>query len=114
VRLPPWLGDDTVRLIGSLLLAAQLHTAGGRADLPEDDRLDASLIMDEAHTFAIYNPASKSRREQLARSRALPLERRGPPDPGSRRPGTSADRPSRCGSPPWPTSTRPRSTCAAC
>ncbi len=51
VRLPPSLGDDTVRLVGSLLLAALLHTAQRRADLPEDERLDASLILDECQTF---------------------------------------------------------------
>ncbi|MBX7266497.1 type IV secretion system DNA-binding domain-containing protein [Micromonospora sp. Llam7] len=51
VRLPPTLGDDTVRLSGSLLLAALLHAASGRADLPEAARLDAMLMLDEAATF---------------------------------------------------------------
>jgi len=47
VRLPPTLGDDTVRLVGSLLLAALLHAASDRADQPEDERLDPSF----AHGF---------------------------------------------------------------
>jgi hypothetical protein len=51
VRLPPTLGDDTVRLVGSLLLAALLHAASSRADQPERDRLDATLALDEAHLF---------------------------------------------------------------
>lgn len=51
VRLPPTLGEDTVRLVGSLLLAALFNAASARADLPEADRLDASLILDEAHNF---------------------------------------------------------------
>jgi len=51
VRLPPTLGEDTVRLTGSLLLAALLHAASGRADQREADRLDASLILDECQAF---------------------------------------------------------------
>src|SRR6266508_611847 len=47
VRLPPTLGDDTVRLVGSLLLAALLHAASDRADQPEHERLDPSF----AHGF---------------------------------------------------------------
>src|SRR5439155_8302863 len=33
------------------LLAALLHTAQARADLPETDRLDASVILDECHNL---------------------------------------------------------------
>jgi len=52
VRLPKGvLGDDTVRLTGSLLLAALLHAARARAGKPETARLDASLIVDECHNF---------------------------------------------------------------
>jgi hypothetical protein len=52
VRLPKGvLGDDTVRLVGSLLLAALLHTAQARADLPEADRLDCSVVLDECHNL---------------------------------------------------------------
>jgi len=70
VRLPPSLGDDTVRLVGSLLLAALLHTAQRRADLPEDERLDASLILDEAHTF-LHLPVGID--DALAQARAFRL-----------------------------------------
>jgi hypothetical protein len=70
VRLPPTLGDDTVRLVGSLLLAALLHAANGRADQPEYDRLDATLILDEAHTF-LHLPVGVD--TALATARALRL-----------------------------------------
>ena len=75
-------------------------------------RLDAAAAADLV--LAIYNPASKTRTWQVAAMRDL-LAR----TPRSRHPG--GDRPRRvragratsawCG---WPTSTRPRSTCAAC
>ncbi|MDQ7905977.1 type IV secretion system DNA-binding domain-containing protein [Phytohabitans sp. ZYX-F-186] len=68
VRLPPTLGEDTVRLVGSLLLAALLGAANGRADLPEADRLDASLVLDEAHTF-LHLPVGVD--NALATARAL-------------------------------------------
>lgn len=51
VRLPKSMGEETVRLTGSLLLAALLHTAGRRSALPEARRRDASLVIDEAHNF---------------------------------------------------------------
>jgi len=68
VRLPPTLGEDTVRLVGSLLLAALLHAASARADLREPDRLDASLLLDEAHTF-LHLPVGVD--TALATARAL-------------------------------------------
>src|SRR5581483_7607910 len=70
VRLPPSLGDDTVRLVGSLLLAALLHAASARADQPEADRLDAALVLDEAHTF-LHLPVGVD--TALATARALRL-----------------------------------------
>jgi hypothetical protein len=70
VRLPPSLGDDTVRLVGSLLLAALLHAASARADLPEAERLDASLVLDEAHTF-LHLPVGVD--DALAQARGLRL-----------------------------------------
>ncbi|MEV6932738.1 hypothetical protein AB0M46_50740 [Dactylosporangium sp. NPDC051485] len=70
VRLPPTLGEDTVRLVGSLLLAALLNAANARADLPEADRLDASLILDEAHAF-LHLPVGVD--NALATARALHL-----------------------------------------
>jgi hypothetical protein len=52
VRLPKGvLGDDTVRLTGSLLLAALFHAAYARADMPEHERPDASIVLDECHNF---------------------------------------------------------------
>jgi hypothetical protein len=70
VRLPPTLGDDTVRLTGSLLLAALLHAASGRADQREADRLDASLILDECQAF-LHLPIGVD--DALAQARAWHL-----------------------------------------
>lgn len=70
VRLPKAMGEDTVRLTGSLLLAALLHTAGRRANLPEHQRLDASLIVDECHNF-VNLPIGLD--DALAETRALRL-----------------------------------------
>ena len=70
VRLPKAMGEDTVRLTGSLLLAALLHTAGRRAALPEHQRLDASLIVDECHQF-VNLPIGLD--DALAETRALRL-----------------------------------------
>jgi hypothetical protein len=70
VRLPPTLGEDTVKLVGSLLLAALLHAAAGRADLPEAERLDASLVLDECHTFLHLSVGVDT---ALATARALHL-----------------------------------------
>jgi hypothetical protein len=51
-RLPKGaLGEDTVRLTGSLLLAALLQAAGARAGQPEDERADATVVIDECHNF---------------------------------------------------------------
>nr|WP_275979433.1 type IV secretion system DNA-binding domain-containing protein [Hamadaea flava] len=70
VRLPKAMGDDTVRLTGSLLLAALLHTAGRRAAVREAERLDASLIVDECHQF-VNLPIGLD--DALAETRALRL-----------------------------------------
>lgn len=52
VRLPKGvLGDDTVRLTGSLLLAALLHAARARAGRPGHQRRHATLVIDECHNF---------------------------------------------------------------
>lgn len=51
-RLPKGvLGDDTARLVGSLLLSALWQTATARATLAEPDRLDAAVYVDECHNF---------------------------------------------------------------
>jgi len=70
VRLPPTLGDDTVRLTGSLLLAALLHAASARADQPQPDRLDATLILDECQAF-LHLPVGVD--DALAQARAWHL-----------------------------------------
>ena len=52
VRLPKGvLGEDTVRLIGSLLVSQVWQAALGRAAQPEHHRRDASLLLDECHNF---------------------------------------------------------------
>lgn len=52
VRLPKGvLGEDTVRLIGSLLVSQVWQAALGRATQPEQHRRDASLLLDECHNF---------------------------------------------------------------
>jgi precorrin-2 C20-methyltransferase/precorrin-3B C17-methyltransferase len=63
--------------------------------------------------LAIYNPASKSRTWQVAAMRDLLLAHRDPGTPVviGRDVSDRANRFGWCG---WPTSTRPRWTCAAC
>lgn len=52
VRLPKGrLGEDTVRLTGSLLVAQIWAAALTRAARPEHTRPDASLLIDECHNF---------------------------------------------------------------
>lgn len=52
VRLPKGaLGEDTVRLIGSLLVAQIWQAALARAHQPEHRRRDASLLLDECQNF---------------------------------------------------------------
>lgn len=52
VRIPKGsLGEDTTRLLGSLIVARVWQAATARAALPERERLDASLYVDEAHNF---------------------------------------------------------------
>ena len=52
VRIPKGsLGEDTTRLIGSLVVAAVWQAATARARQPQPDRADASLVIDECHNF---------------------------------------------------------------
>ena len=52
VRLPKGvLGEETARLLGSFIVAATWHAASARAKSDEGARIDASLILDEAHNF---------------------------------------------------------------
>jgi hypothetical protein len=49
-RLPKGqLGEDTSRLLGSLIFASVWQAATARARLPENQRRDASVYVDEAH-----------------------------------------------------------------
>jgi len=51
-RLPKGLlGDDTTRLVGSLLLSGLWQHATARASQPETARLDAAVYVDECHNF---------------------------------------------------------------
>jgi energy-coupling factor transporter ATP-binding protein EcfA2 len=57
-RLPKGvLGDDTCRLVGSLLLAGIWQAATARAAQPEAVRLDAAVYVDECHNF-LHLPGS--------------------------------------------------------
>lgn len=70
-RLPKGeLGDDTARLIGSVLVAKVWQSATARASWPEAKRRDAVLMMDEAHNFL---GLSNNIDEMLAEARAFHL-----------------------------------------
>ncbi|MBV8992240.1 MAG: TraM recognition domain-containing protein, partial [Pseudonocardiales bacterium] len=52
VRIPKGsLGEETTRLVGSLVLARTWQAATGRARTPQRHRNDASLVIDECHNF---------------------------------------------------------------
>jgi hypothetical protein len=51
-RLPKGvLGEDGTRLVGSLLLSGLWQAAAARARIPENERLDAAVVLDECHNF---------------------------------------------------------------
>jgi len=51
-RLPKGqLGEETSRILGSLIVARVWQAAIARASIPEDQRKDACLYVDEAHNF---------------------------------------------------------------
>ncbi|MER7273520.1 type IV secretory system conjugative DNA transfer family protein [Dactylosporangium sp. NPDC000244] len=51
-RLPKGIiGEDGTRLIGSLLLAGLWQATAARARIPEADRRDAMVVLDECHNF---------------------------------------------------------------
>lgn len=71
VRLPKGvLGEDTVRLIGSLLVAQVWQATLRRATQPEHQRRDASLLLDECHNF-LHMPYRIE--DMLAEARAFRL-----------------------------------------
>lgn len=45
------LGEDTTRLVGSLLVANVWHATTHRARVPEARRADAAMVIDECHNF---------------------------------------------------------------
>jgi len=52
VRIPKGaLGEETTRLLGSLIVARTWQATTARAALPQPQRPDASLVIDEAHNF---------------------------------------------------------------
>ncbi len=52
VRIPKGsLGEETTRLIGSLVVARSWQATTGRARIPQRQRRDASLVIDECHNF---------------------------------------------------------------
>lgn len=70
-RLPKGsLGEETSRLVGSLLVARTWQAATGRARRPADDRADAALVLDEAHNFLNLSTPVE---DMLAEARGLRL-----------------------------------------
>ncbi|MGX6606196.1 type IV secretory system conjugative DNA transfer family protein [Micromonosporaceae bacterium Da 78-11] len=68
-RLPKGvIGEDGTRLIGSLLLAGLWQATTARARIPEDQRPDAMIVLDEAHNF-LHLPIGID--DALAESRGL-------------------------------------------
>ncbi|MFD8497292.1 helicase HerA domain-containing protein [Amycolatopsis sp. NPDC059657] len=52
VRIPKGsLGEETTRLVGSLVVARTWQATTARARIPQRQRLDASLVIDECHNF---------------------------------------------------------------
>lgn len=52
VRIPKGaLGEETARLVGSLLVAHAWQATTGRVSLPQEQRRDAAMVIDECHNF---------------------------------------------------------------
>ncbi|MGH3794475.1 MAG: type IV secretory system conjugative DNA transfer family protein [Pseudonocardiaceae bacterium] len=52
VRIPKGsLGEETARLVGSLVLAQAWQATTARAHIPQHQRPDASIVLDECHNF---------------------------------------------------------------
>ncbi|GAB3901408.1 hypothetical protein GCM10029964_090150 [Kibdelosporangium lantanae] len=71
VRIPKGsLGEETTRLVGSLVVARTWQAATARASIPQRERRDASLVIDECHNFLnLPYPIE----DMLAESRAFRL-----------------------------------------
>jgi hypothetical protein len=64
------LGEETTRLIGSLVVARVWQATTGRARMPQRERHDASLLIDECHNF-LHLPYSIE--DMLAEARGFRL-----------------------------------------
>jgi hypothetical protein len=52
VRIPKGsLGEETTRLVGSLVMARAWQATTRRAQIPQPERRDASIVIDECHNF---------------------------------------------------------------
>ncbi|WP_062987098.1 type IV secretory system conjugative DNA transfer family protein [Nocardia anaemiae] len=70
-RLPKGsLGEETSRLVGSLLVARTWQAVTARARIPASDRADASLVLDEAQNFLNLSTPVE---DMLAEARGLRL-----------------------------------------
>lgn len=70
-RLPKGsLGDDTTRLMGSLLVARTWQATTARSSIPITQRADASLVLDEAQNFLNLSTPVE---DMLAEARGLRL-----------------------------------------
>ncbi|MEU7474356.1 type IV secretion system DNA-binding domain-containing protein [Lentzea sp. NPDC042327] len=71
VRIPKGsLGDETARLVGSIVVANVWQVVTARARTPQRDRRDATLILDEFHNFLNLPYAAE---DMLPEARALRL-----------------------------------------
>ncbi|MFD3596407.1 type IV secretory system conjugative DNA transfer family protein [Nocardia sp. NPDC058640] len=71
VRIPKGsLGEETTRLMGSLLVARTWQTIAARASTAATQRADASLVLDEAHNFLNLSTPVE---DMLAEARGLRL-----------------------------------------
>lgn len=62
------IGDDAARIIGALLIAQFFSASLTRRDIPEEERVDFSLVVDEFPSFSttvIANILSESRKYRL-------------------------------------------------
>ncbi|WP_433657957.1 type IV secretory system conjugative DNA transfer family protein [Nocardia sp. CA-128927] len=70
-RLPKGsLGEETTRLVGSLIVARTWQATAARARTPATSRRDASLVLDEAHNFLNLSSPIE---DMLAEARGLRL-----------------------------------------
>ena len=70
------LGEDMSALLGALLITGIEIAALSRAEIPEDQRRDFYLYIDEAHTFQTLSLADLLPEARKYVEEALPLARR--------------------------------------